>query len=179
MKILKLFSLVIMLSAVVACQSNSQNESESELKYDTLFINDSVGLIRGSDMAIFPEEVLKNEPGVPSLQTDSIIEYDYRYNFVSGHADLHVYYTFDEFGLFEIQIDLYPETGESAKMMAKEIDDHLTAKYGSSKSIGTVKRWTTFGPSNRLVEITLSNETADIGKPFVSLNYLEPLPDEI
>lgn len=179
MRILNLFSLCVVVIVAFSCKTEKSNDVKKENFFDTIFINDSIGLIRGSNMAVLPDEVLKNEPGKPVLENDSILEYVYDYELPTGKTKTRLHYNFDEFGLFEIQIDLYPETEEDAKKMITEIDEYLTQKFGNSKALGTVKRWTTFGQSNRLIEITLSNETADFGKPFVSLNYLEPLPDEI
>ena len=181
MRILKLYSLLFFILGIFACASEQPGQEEIVLieKFDSVFREDTTGLIRGSSMGDLPQDILKREEGTPVINSDTLVEYDYSYNFKTGNTDARLYYTFDEFGLFEVQIDLHPQTEDDAKALRLEIENDLTANYGKSKELGSVKRWTTFSRSNSLVEITLSNESADIGKPFISLNYLEPLPDEI
>lgn len=180
MRILKLFSLLFFSLGIFACTSENPKEEEIIiLEYDSVFRQDTTGLIRGSAMGDLAEDIVKREEGTPVVNSDSLVEYNYSYKFKSGNTDTRLYYTFDEFGLFEVQIDLYPETEEGAKALRSEIEAELNSKFGKSKELGSLKRWTTFSRSNSLVEITLSNESADAGEPFISLNYLEPLPDEI
>lgn len=179
MRILKLFSLLFLIVGVYACATEQPKQDEVLVEFDSILRKDTTGLIRGSAMGDLPEDVLSREEGTPVVNSDTLVEYGYSYNLITGKTDARLYYAFDEFGLFEIQIDMFPETEDEAKDLRSEIEDELTAKYGKSKELGSLKRWTTFSRSNSLVEITLSNESADQGKPFISLNYLEPLPDEI
>ena len=179
MRILKLFSLLFFLLGIFSCASEQPKQDEEVIEFDSVFREDTAGLIRGSAMGDLPEDIVRREKATPVLNSDTLVEYDYSYNLKTGNTDARLYYAFDEFGLFEVQIDLYPKTEDEAKALRMEIDEELTAKFGKSKELGSVKRWTSFSRSNNLVEITLSNETADAGKPFISLNYLEPLPDEI
>lgn len=180
MRILKLYSLLFVILGVFACATEPPTQDEElVVEFDSVFGEDSVGLIRGSAMGDLPGDIVKREEGTPTVNSDSLVEYDYSYNLKTGNTNAHLYYTFDEFGLFEVQMDLYPENEDDAKALRSEIEEELTTKYGKSKELGSIKRWTTFSRSNSLVEITLSNESADAGKPFISLNYLEPLPDEI
>lgn len=181
MRILKLYSLLFFILGVFACASEQPNEEEIVIveEFDSVFREDTTGLIRGSAMGDLPEDVVKREDGTPVVNSDTLVEYDYSYNLTTGNTDTRLYYAFDEFGLFEVQIDLYPETEDEAEALRLEIEKELTTNYGKSKELGSLKRWTTFSRSNSLVEITLSDESGDVGKPFISLNYLEPLPDEI
>ena len=144
-----------------------------------IFGNDSVSLFRGSAMGDLPEDVLAKEKGKATVESDSIVEYDYTFKLQSGKTRIHLFYTFDEFGLFEIQTDFYPESEASAEDLMPILIAELTEKFGNPKQTGVILRWTTVSKSNSLIEITLSNETPDAGEPFVSLNYLEPLPDEL
>jgi|SRR5690554_987979 len=180
MRILKLLSLLFLISCVFACASEQPKQEDGQIvEFDSIFREDTTGLIRGSAMGDLPEDIVNSEHAEPVINSDTLVEYEYAFHLKTGNADARLYYTFDEFGLFEVQIDLYPETEDAAKALKLEIEKELTAKYGDSKELGSLKRWTTFSRSNSLVEITLSNESADFGKPFISLNYLEPLPDEI
>lgn len=180
MKILRLFSLLVVVFALVSCGGEKPAETKIEtVGIETVFGTDKEGLFRGSDISDTPNKVRANEKAVPTVDSDSLIEYDYTFQLETGATEMHLFYTFDEFGLFEIQVDLYPETDEKAKELLPELEEQLTTRFGEPKEAGLAKRWTTFSVSNNIIEITLSNESSDSENAFISLNYLEPLPDEI
>ncbi len=181
MKILKLYSLLILLVSIgVSCQSDKPTEQkEKKDSIDSVFQLADDALFRGSNIGDNPDQVRKNEKSIVVIDTDSLLHYQSTYTFESGASDVEMYYTFDEFGLFEIQVDFYPNNSEAPAKLISKIKDILTTRFGNPKELGTAKRWTTYSASNNLVEITLSDESADAEVPFVSLNFLEPLPDEI
>lgn len=180
MNILRLFSLLVFLIALVSCQNDAPPVQQVEtVGIDAIFGTDEDALFRGSDISDPPNEIRTQEKAEPTVDSDSLIEYDYTYQLKSGATEMHLFYTFDEFGLFEIQVDLYPEDEEKAKTLIPLIEKQLTTRFGEPKQMGLSKRWTTFSVSNNIIEITLSNESLDAENAFISLNYLEPLPDEI
>lgn len=180
MKILRLFSLLVFVFVLISCQSELPPEQKIEtVGVDAIFGTGGDALFRGSNISDKPSQVRTKETAVPTADSDSLIEYDYSFQLKSGTTEMHVFYTFDEFGLFEIQVDFYPESDEKAKDLVPKLEEQLTTRFGEPKEIGLSKRWTTFSVSNNIIEITLSNESTDAENAFISLNYLEPLPDEI
>ena len=163
-----------------ACKDQPQPEKAHEkATLADFFGSDSMTFFRGHQMGDTAQSVRRSESTTPIVDTDSLLQYHYFYHFESDSTDIDVYYTIDSYGLFEIQADLHPKTKEGAKKLMTKITDILNQKYGSYKEMGLVQRWTTNSPSNELIEITLSNESEDYGSPFISLNFLEPLPNEI
>lgn len=163
-----------------ACKDQPQPEKVDEkATLADFFGADSLSIFRNHQMGDTAQAVRKSENNTPIVDTDSLLQYHYLYNFESDSTDIDVYYTIDSYGLFEIQADLHPKTKEGAKKLVAEITEILNQKYGTYKEMGLVQRWTTNSPSNELIEITLSNESEDYGSPFISLNFLEPLPNEI
>lgn len=182
MRILKVFSfpLVVLASALIvsSCGETSTQTPAREGLTD-IFGNDSTALFRGHQMGDLAQQVKEAEPGAPRIFLDTLVEYDYTYIFNQDTTVVDIIYTIDSYGLFEIQVDMYPQSPEGAKRLMDQIPEKLSGNYGEPRPIGIVQRWTTNSRSNNLVEITLSNESEDAGKPFISLNYLEPLPDEL
>lgn len=179
MKILKLYSLFILFIAIgVSCQSEKPSEEKSD-PIDSVFQAGDDTLFRGSNIGDSPDHVRNSEKSRIVEDSDTLLHYQSTYTFESGLSDVEVYYTFDEFGLFEIQVDFYPRNEEAPSKLMAQLENYMTTRFGDPKELGTAKRWTTNSTTNSLVEITLSNESADAEEPFVSLNFLEPLPDEI
>lgn len=153
--------------------------TEQKASLADVFGADSTSLFRGHQMGDTAQSIRQNEINAPIVDTDSLLQYHYFYNLESDSTEIDFYYTIDSYGLFEIQADLHPRTQEGAKKILAKITETLNKKYGDYREVGLVHRWTTNSPSNELIEITLSNESEDYGEPFVSLNFLEPLPNEI
>lgn len=96
---------------------------------------------------------------IPFSQTDS------------AHFD--VIYVFDQFGLFEIQVDIYASTLEETTELFKDFRKILVDRYGAPIEKPESAFWkATSGEHN--IEITLRDESIDYDKPFLSLNILEP-----
>jgi len=89
----------------------------------------------------------------------------------SAHFD--VIYVFDQFGLFEIQVDIYASSAKETKQLYKDFREILISRYGSPIEKPESAFWKAkTGDHN--IEITLRDESADYDKPFLSLNILEP-----
>lgn len=96
---------------------------------------------------------------IPFSQTDS------------AHFD--VIYVFDQFGLFEVQVDIYASTFEETTELFKDFREILVGRYGAPIEKPKSAFWkATSGEHN--IEITLRDESVDYDKPFLSLNILEP-----
>lgn len=184
MRISKLYKIpallfFLILIAVSCAEQPRRDKVDEKATLADFFGPDSVALFRGHQMGDTAQSVRRSENNTPIVDTDTLLQYHYLYNFESDTTDIDFYYTIDSYGLFEIQADLHPRTKEGAKKLMSEITEILNQKYGSYKEMGLVQRWTTNSSSNELIEITLSNESEDYEEPFISLNFLEPLPNEI
>lgn len=177
MNILKWFSPIIFILGTLAC-GNPEPAAVQESAVKALFDGDENGLFRGSNMGAMPDEVLKNEEAALTFASDSLLEYDLSFSYEKESVPTKLYYSFDEYGLFEIQIDL-TVAGESRSALQAEISKFLSDQFGEVEKDGSFMLWTTNSASNRLIEITcIADQQAD-GTPFLSLNYLEQLGGEL
>ncbi len=177
----RLFFLALLVMGL-GCSGEKEISEEAAGKarfVNVLFGNDSTTLFRSASIAAGVGRVENGEPHKPSLSSDSLLTYEFSLGEDSLESSVELFYSFDTYGLFEVQADIYPQTDSIAKFISEDIAEYLNDRFGSAKQIGIVKRWTTNSASNTIIEITLSNETADSDEPFVSLNFLEPLDDEL
>ncbi len=135
--------------------------------------------IRGTQLGDALEAVRKRETFVLTEEGLTHLIYESEVDINERPAEVSVYYNFDEFGLFEIQIDIFPEERADAVLAFDRLKTLLTSLYGAPRKALGGLRFTSYSPSNNVVEITLTDESAEAGVPFVSLNYLEPLDDEV
>jgi hypothetical protein len=176
---LKLYSLLFFIGLLVgACNETSQNSDQDSLDA-VLFSKGKNTEFRGHTIGDKPEEVLERETADVRVKSDSLLRFSQELNLPEGKTDLRLIYVFDSFGLFEIQADIYPPSMKKGKEIEEKLSAILSDKYGELSHIAMVKRWTTNSPANNIVEISLSLEKDPEGAPFVSLNYLEPLENEL
>jgi len=177
MKILKWCSLIMLAIAVGACGSK-QAEKVTESDLLQLFGKDPKSMFRGSEMGEKTDAVMGREGAALIFASDSLLEYQLSFSFEEENIPSKIYYSFDEFGLFEIQVDMSKSAGVSSTLHS-DIEQILSERFGDGEKDGAYLLWTTNSPSNRLVEITLSEDQQLDGKPFLSLNYLEQLDGEL
>jgi len=170
MNLLRAFSIIFIL--LIAC-SPQQKEKEEELK-----LAQEGAIYRGVQMGNSPADVSSSELADPVVLSDTLMHFKEKMAFNDTLVDLHVYYAFDEYGLFEIQSD-YMSSGPLQDSLFYTLKGKLTATYGQPSNHFELHRWTTTSRSNDLIEISLSKEVDLEGKSFVSLNYLEPLNEQL
>lgn len=130
-------------------------------------------------MADAPEMVSKKETEDAKFSSDSLIQYQFNYIDDTDTLEIDLYYAFDTFGLFEIQSDIYTSSNPENKAWFSQLKKGLTEQFGDANTMGKTHRWTTSSPSNNIVEISLGEEQDEDGTPFISLNILEPLENEL
>lgn len=158
----------------------NQPAVEEEASFpQTLLDPGSSAAIRGSQPGDTPDKVRKRETLDLSKNTDSLLVYVGQLDFNERPVDITLLYSFDEFGLYEFQFDLYPASKSDASNLFGEFRNFLTTLYGVPKKDGLSLRFTSFSPSNNTVEVTLTDETSQAETPFVTLIFLETLDDEI
>lgn len=160
----------------VACNPPVANKRDFT---EALLLTESGRTIRGSVMGLGPNDVLEKEVMEPIHQSDTLLIFDGDIHYDKRSVHTTVYYSFDSYGLFEIQFDILPQSAADAELVFRALRNKLTMIYGRPDQDGIALRFSTFSPSNNVVEITLSDESMDSGEPFISLNFLEPLDDEI
>ena len=167
--------------ALILCACTGGNVPDSpESDFLIAFAgNDSTALFRGHDMGDAPEAVRTDEKSVSVFDTDTLMEFVQTLVLDSAEIEVVSYYTFDDFGLFEMQFDLFPEAGQVVDRIRPKFEAYLTERFGQPDRLGISRRWTTVGTSNSRVEILLTDESADFGRPFLSLNFYESIEDEI
>lgn len=180
MSILKLYSALAIIFFAVGCTQSPKSEEPVEFDlYQELVIPGSQGIFRGMNVSDEPHIILNKESEVAIISSDSLIQYQFNYIDDADTLEVDVYYAFDTFGLFEIQSDIYTSSSSENKAWLNQLKTGLTAQFGDAESIGNMHRWTTSSPSNNIVEISLGEERDLDGTPFISLNILEPLDNEL
>jgi hypothetical protein len=146
---------------------------------EALLLTDTGRSTRGSQMGQVPAEVKEKERFTLMHDSDSLLIYEGEVPYDERDVRCVTYYSFDDYGLFEVQFDIYPPTPSDAEKVFAAIKGKLTLVYGRPYSTGTGWSFSTFSPSNNVIEITLTDESAEAGVPFISLNFIEPLDDEV
>lgn len=155
--------------------SGCGTEEKNDLKEET-GPGDS-GYLRSFKPGLTFSEVMDSETWKPDLSTDTLVFFS-RETTVEGYdSRLDIYLAFDDYGLFEVQVDCYPSRAEGLKSIFDIWHESLSKAFGKADTVLFATRWTTYSPSNNTIEVTLSIESDDLGHRFVSMNYLEPLDD--
>lgn len=170
-----LFRASLCMCILAACTSG---EKESENYADIIVLSDSGGQFRGISIRDTQDEVRAKE--TLNLVKDSVGELKYAAPIgAEQEANLTVYYTFDQYGLFEIQADLVSEDTALISNVEADLRKRYSEKYGQPENTFSGYSWTTTSPVNSLVEVRLSTERNSKGHPYLSINFFEPLEDEI
>ncbi len=168
--ILKWFSLAIILAA---CSPQPKKDIDV---CRAVVVPEANGLIRGAKMGMTQNELKSVESGVLVGESDSLLFFQTGF-LLDDTIKANVFYSFDSFGLFEVQLDLYRANSKWPSDQLKELDSCFTSAFGEYDKLGSTKRWTTISGSNSVIEISLGIELDQDDKPFLSLNFLEPLDD--
>lgn len=135
-------------------------------------------LFRGVSMGDKVDFVLSKETGQVNFKSDSLLELSSNIVMNNEEVSMRLFYSFDEYGLFEIQADIFLSE-KGTENLKKRLTRKLTGRYGDPKEFVDYVAWSTFNQSNDLIEITLSDDVDLNGISFLSLNFLEPLNDKI
>lgn len=162
---------------MLSCSQNPAVDNKSIVK--VVCLPEKGERFRGVQLGNNYDEVLTREQLRLVSDADSVLEYEQTFGWADDSVKMVVYYAFDSFGLFEIQVDLFTHSKSSVELAFQEFETHFDSLFGEPACVGQMCRWTTVSPANNVVEVTLSNESAETAKPFLSINYLEPLSNEI
>lgn len=168
---MKAFSALLALILLVGCTSAPDRSDDMLLSADG-------ALFRSVKMGDTADEIKHSEHADPVFLSDTLLQYTEVLAFNDREVKLTIYYSIDEYGLFEVQADYY--TNETLRdELFIELEKKLNQAYGEHTLRFDSFRWTTPSASNTLIEISLSKELNENKQPFVSLNYLEPINEEL
>jgi len=167
------FSLFFLSFLVFACNNVQEQTEETEFR-----LSAEGAIFREVNMGDSPDDVKSNETADPVFLSDTLMQYRTRLEWKGEKIGSDLYYNFDEYGLFEIQADYFAPASKRDSIF-ESMNNLLTGKYGAPSRNFEALRWTTPSASNTLIEISLSKEIDLEGQPFISLNYLEPLNEEL
>jgi len=173
MSTLKVYSLFFLSLLLFACSNVQEKAEEPEFK-----LSDKGAIFRKVNMGDSPTNVKSSETAEPVFISDTLMQYRAQLSWKGEEIVSDLYYNFDEYGLFEIQAD-YFAAKEKRDSLFQAMNDLMTEEYGSASRNFESLRWTTPSASNTLIEVSLSKEIDLEGNPFISLNYLEPLNEEL
>ncbi len=161
---------------LISCDLNQGSESLEQPEIELIAEN---GFFRGYKMANSFEEIVQKETWSSAHKTDSSLVFLEEVAIESIPCSLSVFLNFDTYGLFEIQVDAYPEAESQLSTIRDIWSDQLTNSFGQPDELLFSKQWTTTGADNRKIEVSLSIDELDDdgGLRFVSLNYFEPMKD--
>lgn len=168
---------VVVSFGILSCTQEPASENISIVK--VVCLPEKGERFRGLQLGSNYSDVVSHEKLRLVSDADSILEYEKSFLWAEDSIRMVVYYAFDSYGLFEIQVDLFAQSKSSVDNAFQEFETHYDSLFGEPYCAGLMCRWTTVSPTNNVVEITLSNESVETTKPFLSINYLEPLSNEI
>jgi hypothetical protein len=132
--------------------------------------------LRGVSIGNSKDEVKSKEKKSPTEETESNLLYrNYTSNIDSSYYEIN--YNFDELGLFEIQTDVFLQSAENSKAFFELLKNKFNDKYGSPTGEGEIISWSSKTDKGTALEVTISHEGIEYIKPFISINFIEPLEE--
>ncbi len=140
------------------------------------------GDIRGVSLGMSLDEV-KEVEAKEHLYSSSSNELQYKVPLADrkGKSRGHVvvFYSFDEYGLFEVHIDVHPDREKTAAELFDRFSDHFDQRYGkSSEGEYGYMTWLTSSQAGHEVEVSLINATENRGEPLLSITFFERYEEE-
>lgn len=168
--------LVLVLAAVFSGCSKPQRTAKTDFDIIMGGLSDS-GDFRGISIGKTRAEVkAAEELQLKSEKEDELI---YRAPLdTTSKAFFQVMYHFDQYGLFEIQADIFPADTSRATRIYSKFKNLFDQRYGKSKGDNKYATWRTVSQANKEVDVTLNNESQEAGRAYISINFFEPLDNE-
>lgn len=155
----------------MSCESNDEPElTESQLLTQKIFGNS--GHFRDNSIGDHINEVVKNDRGFLFKQQPDELNYSIPFS-ATDSAFIDVAYVFDNEHLFEIQADVLPNSEKEVYLLFESFQERLSSRYGTPSEKPTYSYWEA-SENGRPLEITLRDVSAEYGRPFLSLNIIEP-----
>lgn len=144
--------------------------TDGESLFDQV-VGSKKGHFRGHSIGANIEEVKKGEKEEPKDWEEDYLYYDIELNEYETYT---LSYSFDEKGLYEIQIDVYLDKIETASELFKTFKTHFTKKYGISEEEDLrYGLWVLKSEMSDEIEITLVDESLDYDYAKVSISFYD------
>lgn len=128
------------------------------------------GTFRGHQLGDQLSEMIEKDRDYLFARNTDELQYSIPFS-TSDSSYFDVLYAFRNKRLYEIQVDIWPNT--SPDSLFREIKNTLSKRYGPPHERSEYAFWETTQHS-RAVEVSLRDESAMHGRPCLSLNIFEP-----
>lgn len=82
-------------------------------------------------------------------------------------------YNFDEEGLRVIELDIFPASNPVKQDLYNNFKAHYDRRFGQSSEDDGFTMWTTRSHRGTAIEVSMVDESAEIGRPYLSVNFYE------
>lgn len=149
---------VLLLAVVISsCTKPKSKLSPYGPVFENVMRSDS-GVFRGFSLGDQPGFVLSKEQGKPIESDSAYLYYEYPLDSVGS---FNITYNFDDFGLSEIQSDIYITNPDKADEVFSKFKAFFDDHYGKSESRMGFSVWSVKSEKYREVQINLSDESTD------------------
>lgn len=164
---MRVFSTIFIL-LLVACETPPPEERPIDrilgVTDSGLFRGLDVGASRNAVLAIEAEHIVHQMPDeltcrIPLDLKDSAF-YDITYNF-------------DEEGLRVIELDIFPASNVVKKELYDNFKAYYDRRFGKSSEDDGFTMWTTRSHRGTAVEVSMIDESTEIGRPYLTVNFYE------
>lgn len=157
----------------------TQPTTVEELPFAHALLGDTSALFRGLSMGATPAQVASDKwHSCSEVDQGRELACNAWLTLNQDSVRVKVAYSFDELGLFEVQCDLFPPDSAATRECYDLLKAELDKRYGHSPGGYGYSTWQTVSATHKVIDIALLDESPDYGKPFLSLNYFEPLTTE-
>lgn len=137
-------------------------------------VGKEAGHFRGSNIGESMKEVEKREAQTPAKLNEKELKYVIKIP-EKDSAYMEVFYQFDQYGLFEIQADVYLFDQELTGQLFAEFRTHFDKLYGKSTMDSGYTSWKTLSKRKYEINISLIDESEDYGYSLLSITFHEEL----
>ncbi len=157
---------------LVACAG----EDNTEEQYFNTIIKTEQGHFRGVEIGDSLATVKAVDPDYLVFESEE--ELEYQIPLVEEDSSFFdINYSFDEFGLFEIQVDIYLSNPDETTLMFERFKTYFNKKYGESMMSAGYTTWLTQSAQKNNVEVSLIDESTDFGYNLLSITFFEQFSD--
>lgn len=132
------------------------------------------GHFRGATIGDSPQDIVDFELAKPAKTTEEELVYRFEIPETdSGYFE--VFYQFDQYGLFEIQVDIYLFDRERTAELFSDFRGYFNELYGESTMDSGYTTWKTLSKRKYEINVSLIDESEDYGYSLLSITFNEEL----
>lgn len=157
---------------LASCDEPTPNSNDSESGIDNILNPNEDGSILGSELGDEKNDVISRiKPHIISEMPDEITAriplnmkdstfYDIDYDFKEGK-------------LYNLDLDIYPKSGEDCALLFQEFKSYYNSIYGSGQEKDGFMVWYTVSKTGKDVEIMMMNESESHQKPYLAITFFQ------